>query len=669
MCGIAGILGLDGERARGAATRMQAALRHRGPDDQGLELIARESAGAPAVLVHTRLSIIDLSPAGHQPMRDAPPVSGGTPNWLVFNGEIYNFRALARELDQSGLSYNSRSDTSVILASYRQWGMRAVERFEGMFAFCLLDTERGLAWFCRDRLGIKPLYFHRPAEGGFLFASEVRALLASELVPRRVRPTALESFLAQGAVMSEDAIVEGVSLMRPGESLVCDLDGREQRSARYWSVAFGGESGSHTMPADGSRPVGNQGLEAAGSPFRSEAVAELGFAIQRSIGNQLLADVPVGLFLSAGIDSTAIATIASRISSQPLCTVSVGFDVLAFDESAGARKTAEDLHTDHREVALSGQRVLADFDGVLEAVDQPTVDGFNMYHVAGAARASGVTVALSGLGGDELFGGYATFTDLPRALRVAQLAEHAPAGIRQLVAGTLSRAGSFRALRPRARALMKFAETLQRPADLAELYFLRRELFPPSERRRLWPLPAGSDAWSGIEQGVLAALAAGQTGRALVDRIAHLETSSYMRHMLLRDADVFSMAHGLELRVPLLEHSVVEQAARADRRWRVPNPWPKPLLVDAVGPQLPSRVVRAKKRGFTFPWSTWLAGPLRSRVEDSLSSSGLSAAGFEATAARALWRRFLAGDSTVAGLQILGLVVLESHLRRHRLGA
>jgi asparagine synthase (glutamine-hydrolysing) len=669
MCGIAGILGIDGVRARAAATRMQAALRHRGPDDQGLELISRGASVAPAVLVHTRLSIIDLSPTGHQPMRDVPPVAGGTPNWLIFNGEIYNFRELARELDRSGVTYNPRSDTSVILAAYRQWGTRAVERFEGMFAFCLLDTERGLVWFCRDRLGIKPLYFHRPSAGGVLFASEVRALLASELVPRRVRHTALESFLAQGAVISEDAIVEGVSLLPPGESLVCDFEGKEQRSTRYWSVAFGGASGSHTAPADGSQPASHSGVHALGSPFRSEVVAELGLAIERSIGNQLLADVPVGLFLSAGIDSSAIATMASRITSQPLRTLSVGFDVLAFDESAGARRTAEELHTDHRAVALSGQRVLEDFENVLEAVDQPTVDGFNMYHVAGAARASGLTVALSGLGGDELFGGYATFTDLPRALRVAKLAQQAPAGVRQAFAGALRRASSLSGLRPRSRALMKFAETLQRPADLAALYFLRRELFPPSERRNLWPLPAGSDAWSGIEHGVLAALSDSHADRALVDRIAHLETAGYMRHMLLRDADVFSMAHGLELRVPLLEHYVVEQAARADHRWRVPNPWPKPLLVDAVGPRLPSRVVRAKKRGFTFPWSSWLAGPLRARVEESLSGSGLSAAGFEPMAARSLWRRFLAGDTTVAGLQILGLVVLESHLRQHRLGA
>lgn len=666
MCGIAGILGMEADLARAAASRMQAALRHRGPDDEGLELISHEAGSPPAALVHTRLSIVDLSPAGHQPMRDVPPAEGNAPNWVTFNGEIYNFRELARKLEQSGLSYNPRSDTSVLLAGYREWGTRAVEHFEGMFAFCLLDTTRGLAWLCRDRLGIKPLYLYRPAEGGLLFASEVRALLASELVPRRVRHTALESYLAQGAVMSEDALVQGVTLLPPGESLVCDFDGRKLRSTRYWSAAFGREGGADVAPADGT-PPGIRAPQLQGGRFRSELVAELGLAIERSIGNQLLADVPVGLFLSSGIDSTAIATIAGRISSQPLRTLSVGFDIRAFDESAGARTTASELGTDHRALSLTGQEVLSGFERVLEAVDQPTVDGFNMYHVAGAARASGLTVALSGLGGDELFGGYATFKDLPRALRVATLAEQAPEVARRWVTSAMNRAGRWGGLR--SRALMKFSQTLQRPADLVELYFLRRELFPPDERRRLWPLPDGSDVWSGIERGVLAALSESHADRALVDRVAYLETSSYMRHMLLRDADVFSMAHGLELRVPLLEHYVVEQAASADARWRVPNPWPKPLLVDAVGPRLPSRVVRAKKRGFTFPWSSWLAGPLRSRVEDSLSGTGLSAAGFEPEAARALWRRFLAGDTTVAGLQILGLVVLESHLHRHRLGA
>jgi asparagine synthase (glutamine-hydrolysing) len=517
-------------------------------------------------------------------------------------------------------------------------------------------------------LGIKPLYLYRPAEGGLLFASEVRSLLASELVPRRVRHTALESFLAQGAVMSEDALVQGVTLLAPGESLVCDFDGRKLRSTRYWSVGFGLETGADVTPADGSPPT-ERTIPAPGPRFRSELVAELGIAIEHSIGNQLLADVPVGLFLSSGIDSTAIATVASRISSRPLRTLSVGFDVLAFDESEGAQTTASELATDHRALSLTGQEVLNRFERVLEAVDQPTVDGFNMYHVAGAARASGLTVALSGLGGDELFGGYATFSDLPRALRVAQLAKHAPESARRWVSSAMNSVGTWGGLRPRSRALMKFSQTLQRPADLVELYFLRRELFPPEERRRLWPLPDGSDPWSGIESGVLSALSESHVDRALADRIAYLETSSYMRHMLLRDADVFSMAHSLELRVPLLEHYVVEQAASANARWRAPNPWPKPLLVDAVGPQLPDRVVRAKKRGFTFPWSSWLAGPLRARVEDSLSGSGLSAAGFDPEAARALWRRFLAGDATVAGLQILGLVVLESHLRRHRLGA
>ncbi|HTQ03229.1 MAG TPA: hypothetical protein VMI54_05210, partial [Polyangiaceae bacterium] len=256
MCGIAGTLGIDPARARDAATRMRDALRHRGPDDEGVEEVRGPSGFAPAVLAHTRLSIVDLSPAGHQPKRDVPSDPRLSPNAVTFNGEIYNYRELWAELERAGWPCRSTSDTEVLLHAYRVWGERAVERFEGMFVFCLLDTSRGLAWFCRDRVGIKPLYLFRPATGGLLFASEVRALLAAdpELVPRRLRPSATESFLAQGAVMSELAAVEGVELLAPGQSLLCDFDGKPLRSVRYWSIDFGGPDGEKTLPADGSTP-------------------------------------------------------------------------------------------------------------------------------------------------------------------------------------------------------------------------------------------------------------------------------------------------------------------------------------------------------------------------------------------------------------------------------
>lgn len=669
MCGIAGILGTDLGLARPAAERMRAALRHRGPDDEGLEVVEGRPGQPPAVLVHTRLSIVDLSPAGHQPMSDSPKARNELPNVLTFNGEIYNFRALQSELAQAGWPCRTRSDSEVLLHAYRVWGVRAVERFEGMFAFCILDRARGLAWLCRDRAGIKPIYLYRPPHGGLLFASEVRALLAAgpELVRARLNRPALESFLAQGAVIGEASILDGARLLSPGESLLCDFEGKPQRSVRYWSVDFGGARGETTRPADGSES--GPSTEPLPDRERSVAVEALSVALRRSLDRLLLADVPVGLFLSGGIDSTAIATIAAEVSQQPLRTLAIGFDVAELDESAAAAATARELGTEHTRIALTGDAVLGSFDRVLASIDQPTVDGFNTFFISRAAHEAGLTVALSGLGGDELFGGYATFRDVPRALEVRKAAEALGARSRGLLSTAIDGASGLPLLRTRGRALAKLGQALSGPSDLVSLYFLRRELTTPKRRRALHALPDGSDLESGIACDVLKELRASHADRETSDRIAALEFSVYMRHMLLRDSDVFGMAHRLEIRVPLLEHYVVAEAGRARSAWRRPDPRPKPLLVDAVGARLPERVWQGKKRGFTFPWRAWLSGPMRERVEEGLRSPHLRHAGFEAAGVEAIRKGFLAGDRRVSELEVLALLVIESHFERHRLTA
>jgi len=670
MCGIAGALGIDPALARGAAQRMRDALRHRGPDDEGFEEVQGPPGFMPAALAHTRLSIVDLSEAGHQPKRDVPPDSTSPPNVVTFNGEIYNYRELWPALAQGGWPCRSSSDTEVLLHGYRLWGERAVERFEGMFAFCLLDTARGLAWFCRDRVGIKPLYLFRPHTGGLLFASEVRALLAAgpELVPRRLRPAAIESFLAQGAVMSEASVVEGVELLAPGQSLICDFHGKPLRSARYWSVDFGGPDGELTRPADGSAPVFSA-TSVAQEPaqWRSEVVAELSSGLRRSLSRLLLADVPVGLFLSSGVDSAAVAAVASEVSDAQLRTIAVGFDAAAWDETEAAGLSARDLGTRHQRIELSGAEVLASFDEVLAAVDQPTVDGFNTFHISRAARRAGLTVALSGLGGDELFGGYRSFVDVPRALRLRRASGLFGGAGRGALASLCDRAAAHPASKRRARALAKLGATLRSPADLVELYLLRRELFSVTERRALQPLPEASDPFCGLETSVLGSLSADPSGRDQLDRIATLEFSVYMRHMLLRDADVFSMRNGIELRVPLLEHYAVADAARAASRFRRADPRPKPLLVDAAGPRLPARSWQAKKRGFTFPWRAWLQGPLRERAETGLAGDGLRNAGLEPAAGRSIWSAFAAGDPRVSELEVIALLVLTDYVERNRL--
>jgi asparagine synthase (glutamine-hydrolysing) len=665
MCGIAGLIGIAPDVARPAAERMLERLRHRGPDDEGLEVVAGPEGRAPAVLVHTRLSIVDLSRAGHQPKSDAPGSGGGRPSWITYNGEIYNFRELWTDLERAGVPCTSRSDTEVILKAYRAFGVRAVERFEGMFAFCLVDPERGLVWLCRDRIGIKPLYFFQPAGGGLIFASEVRALLAAgpDLVPARAHRGAIESFLAQGAVMSDASIVPGVKMLPPGNSMTFDWEGRPKSSVRYWAVAFGDGAGAETRAADTGSPLSGPGE--APARHRSEVVGEFGNALRQSMSKLLLADVPVGLFLSSGVDSTALAYTASRVSPNGLRTIAIGFDVARLDETEQAALTAREVGAEHQRVEVSGAEVLASFDDVLAAMDQPTVDGFNTYFVSRAARRAGLTVALSGLGGDELFGGYATFTDVPRAFHWASLANRRFGMFgRTALRTALSSVG--RRLNTHGRALHKASESLRRPIDLVALYYLRRELFAPAERRSLHELPTESDPDSGVEFDVLDELGTSHRDRDALDRVAFLEFSSYMRHMLLRDSDVFGMANALEIRVPLLEHYAVEQAARAPGAWRRRDPRPKPLLIDAAGP-LPARIAAGKKRGFTFPWDAWLRGPLRERARQALGDAAWGSVGIDRSSVDATWQAYSSGDGRVSALQILGLMVLERYLGAHRL--
>jgi asparagine synthase (glutamine-hydrolysing) len=640
MCGLAGILGVPRDRAEPAARRMLAALAHRGPDDSGLEVVASAAGAEPAVLAHTRLAILDLTPAGHQPMADHPP-DGRPANWVVFNGEVFNYLELHPALADAGWPCRTRSDTEAILHGYRAWGEDCVERFRGMFAWCLLDPGRGEAWLCRDRLGIKPLYVAWPESGGLLFASEVRALLAAgpELVPPRLNPSALESFLSQGAVFAPDTIVQGVRLLPAGESLVVDWSGRPVRRRRYWQLSF--------APPNGR------------VPDRAGAAARVGEVLRESVRLRLLSDVPLGVFLSGGIDSAVLATVATEVAGTDVQTISIGFDQPQYDETVVARDVAQQLGTKHRTLRLSGQDVLDDLPDVLAAVDQPTVDGFNTFFVARTARRAGLTVALSGVGGDELFGGYASFRDVPRARRWAGRLR----GVRwagRLAARLLGRAAG--------RAGAKALELLARDAEPAQVYLLRRELFLPEDRRRLLSPPDECDALSGVPRAVLDELRDGGRGLDAFNQVSLFEVSAYLRHMLLRDADVFSMAHGLEVRVPLLDHRLVELAASLPGTLKEPDPRPKPLLLDAVGPRLPQVVRSRPKHGFTFPWDAWLRGPLRERTTAAMHEGDVwRALGVDADGPLRLWQRFQGGDHRVAGLQVLALLVLADYARRHGL--
>jgi asparagine synthase (glutamine-hydrolysing) len=632
VCGIAGTLGLPRDIAARALEQMCGALRHRGPDGSGVELVEGPDPLTPVGLAHTRLAIIDLSAAGRQPMASA---GGGAR--IVYNGEIYNHRELRRELTSRGAQFQTRTDTEVILRAYEAWGTKAVQRLRGMFAFCILDVDRGSVWLCRDRLGQKPLYLARTSPRGLLFASEMRALLAvgTDLVPRRVNPAAIVSFLAQGMVCGNDAIAENITLLAPATSLVLDLEGKELARRCYWAVPS----------PQGTADVTYQ-----------ESLRDVRDALRDAVDGHLIADVPLGLFLSSGIDSTALATIAAEVQSATIHTITIGFDDPTLDESADAEAIARELGTDHRTVRMGGAEILEDIDEVFEAMDQPTVDGFNTYFVSRAARRSGLTVALSGVGGDELFGGYASFRDVPRALRASRIVRRIAFAVPMLERAVRMTGG---------RRGVKVAEALLRSPDALGAYLLRRELFLAAERRELGASSASCDSTTGLPLPVLDELQTLVDDRDLANTMSRLELAHYMGNMLLRDADAFSMASSLELRAPFLDDRVVEVVSRLPGKWKGARPHTKKLLTDAVGSRLPRRVIAQPKRGFTFPWATWLRGPLKERARVAIADADVwSAVGLNPDVPHRLWLRFLRRDPRVVALQIIALWVLAETVRR-----
>lgn len=640
MCGLAGVAGLPLELARPAAERMQAALRHRGPDAEGLAVLEGRPGQPPLILAHTRLSIVDLSPTGQQPM-SADPDDPLAP-WIVFNGEAYEAPELRGALARLGRRCRGTSDTEAVLEGYRAWGPRLYERVRGMFAWALADPGAGRLLLARDRLGIKPLYTYRPAGGGLLFASEVRALLAAgpELVPARLEPRALEAYLCQGAVFSERALIQGIELVPAGAEWAFDWEGRPLERRQAWS-----------WPGLSSPPR---------TTSRAEAAELVGQSLRGALAQHLRADVPVGLFLSGGIDSATLATLTGEGGRRPT-TLSIGFDQPEWDETETAAEIARQLGTAHQTRRLSGAEVRDSLDEVLAAVDQPTVDGFNTWFVSREARRAGLKVVLSGVGGDELFAGYDSFRDVPRARR-----------LRRALDGALGR-GAARGLMGWGRHLggrygragLKLAQLGQRSPSLLELYLLRRELWLPEDRARLFP---GGGA-RGLPEEVLAPLRSLEHAPPL-GAISRFELSLYLRHMLLRDADAFSMAHGLELRVPLLDHRLVELVLPLPDRLKARRRGspPKPLLVAAAGPRLP-KVACGPKRGFSFPWDAWLRGPqapLAERLREACAQRALwDSLGLDPTALSDLAGRFQAGDPRVSGSAALSLIVLADYARRH----
>jgi asparagine synthase (glutamine-hydrolysing) len=373
--------------------RATQSLAHRGPDDHGT-VILRESAPEPLELGlgNRRLAILDLSPLGHQPMQD--PATG---NWLVHNGEIYNFREVRSRLEQEGVRFVTQSDTEVILKAYARWGDDCVAQFRGMFAFGLWDAKRHRLLIARDPMGIKPLYYSQ-TDRHFLFASELRTLLQTDLIPRNLNHSGLLNYLAFGSVYEPDTVIDGVFALPPGHVLT--WEGGRVCVRQYWDL--GAEKiGTAPGSSNGHRATDKSQIEAL---------------LDESVRMQLVSDVPVGVFLSGGIDSSSLVAILSRAGVRA-STFSIVFREADFSEAEHSRAVASLFKTDHHELPVSQEDALGAIPDALRAMDQPTIDGVNTFLVSQRTRAAGVKVALSGLGGDEIFGGYGSFHAVPRMER------------------------------------------------------------------------------------------------------------------------------------------------------------------------------------------------------------------------------------------------------------
>ncbi|HXP85596.1 MAG TPA: asparagine synthase (glutamine-hydrolyzing) [Bryobacteraceae bacterium] len=594
MCGIAGIAKLGGELIPGefdALDRMSAALRHRGPDDDG----ARAEGGV--ALAHRRLSIIDVSPAGHQPMSNE---TGSI--WVVYNGEIYNYRELRRELESAGHRFRSQSDTEVLVHGYEEWGEEGLlRRLRGMFAFALHDGPKRRVLLARDRLGIKPLYYSHDAETGrVVFASEVKALLAGDLEPGDVDREALAGFLLQGSVPAPLTLRRNVRCLLPGHYLVAE-NGTVQ-SRRYWDFPLQHSRGSE---------------------------APLGEVLRDAVARHLVSDVPLGIFLSGGVDSAGLVALA-RPAQACLKTLTISFAETEFDEAVEARRIARHFETEHHEIQVSAADFAREIPRVLAAMDQPTNDGVNTYFVAKAAREAGLTVVLSGLGGDELFWGYRHYHWLARNRRSLRLFAGAPGVVRKACIGAAVAAG-----RLSGRENWMRLGALRAAVDPEELYLAFRGFFPVEQMQRLM----------GVSDKETASYIAGHLARlrppALngagtnANGVNYIEMKRYLHDQLLRDTDVFGMAHSIEVRVPYLDNDVVDLAMALPDHQKTRALMNKPLLVDAIGDPLVAEASRRRKLGFSFPLAQWMRQRAVSMREMAMSTDLL-----ERKAVGKLWSAF-----------------------------
>ena len=614
MCGIAGILNRQEPVEPEQIKRMADSMSHRGPDAEGIFMDGEVGLG------HRRLSIIDLSEAANQPFEDA---SGRYT--IIFNGEIYNYAEIKPSL--SDYPFRTHGDTEVILAGYIKWGAESLSRLRGMYTFVIWDKQERELFIARDRLGVKPLYYYHDKDQ-FVFASEVRAILTTGLVKRKIDQAAMAEYFRYQSIGFPFSPVEGIRQIEAGSWM--RIKNGQIQTRKYWDPTAANYNFDFTSTKDVQRKVRDLMLQ--------------------SVKRRLVSDVPVGAFLSGGIDSSAVVGLMVEAGDPSPYTFNISFDESAYDESKYADVIAKKFNTRHVQVRMKPEVMLGELTNALDAMDTPSGDGINTYVVSKAIHKEGIRVALSGVGGDELFAGYPIFENYIK-LQQKNWIWKLPASLRNGLSGFLGKGE----IKDRMRQLLATGS----PA-IAYSYPILRQILSPAALNDLTYLNES-------ERETLADQLLSKH-RALVklsyySQVTAAEYLGYTQSTLLKDTDQMSMANSLEIREPYFDQDLVEFVMSVPDQFKVPV-YPKSLLVESLKPMLPDEIVHREKKGFLFPWKEWMKNELHGFCEKHISH--IAERDFiQGDHLKTTWTRFLAGDPDIRWQQVWLFVILDYWMERN----
>ncbi|HNP79025.1 MAG TPA: asparagine synthase (glutamine-hydrolyzing) [Cyclobacteriaceae bacterium] len=627
MCGINGFISDQASREEklNVIKKMNLCMAHRGPDNDGNwsdDLLA---------FGHRRLSIIDLSTESNQPF-----FSNDQRYVIVYNGELYNYRELKLELQRAAQGsqqlpyfFKSQSDTEVVLAAYIRWGAKCLDLFNGMYAFAIYDTHEKTCFIGRDRHGVKPLYYYY-GDKGFLFSSEVRPILHSGIKTFSLNRDKIAEYVMYQTVLAPHTLVKGIKMLLPGHYMTY-ANGKVETVAYYSNQTI-------------SREPENLSY--------TETCSKVNELLSLSVQRRLVADVPFGAFLSGGIDSSAVVGLMSKVSKEQIQTFNVSFDESEFSESQYARLISKKFNTKHHEIKLRPDDFLKSLPEALHAMDHPSGDGPNTYIVSKATKSAGITMALSGIGGDELFAGYDVFKRM-HELNKKSWVNHLPLFARKTAGWVMEKRN------PGVGASKKRELLAQDQIQFNTAYPLNRSVFTLKQLNSLVrpasPFQSHQEILSRIPQ----------LEDHLLSAVSLAEINTYLQNTLLRDTDQMSMAVALEVREPFLDYKLIEFVLGVKDSFKYPHS-PKKLLTDSLGDLLPREIMDRPKMGFTLPWQVWLKNELKSMCESNLMElSTLDV--FIKDGIQSLWKGFLANEPGITWSRVWHLVVLNHWIKENNL--